>query len=479
MRRQINFKAVVIVLAVFAMCFSYSLDAQFLKLRAPRQISPRNNSHFTHFPRKLTLRWTPVKGAAAYDVEIDCLHCRNSGQWDSQNGLAWKVANNVKGTSHTFNFAGDYKGRWRVRSTRGKIRSRWSRWWSFDFKTKPGSGSSGKRLPDLAVTGIKLVKGCKIAVTIENKGNAGVPPSYYDLPKAVAVQMYNGTKPWGGLILKGVDPTGKLKFPGGKVTHIWFPNAANLNLTPGYHSLKVVVDFHKVLVESNELNNSLTRRVKCQKVGGIVTTQPVGTIATPALTLKAPDRFFIDFNDAYLVYSTNSNSIQIAAQSNVLSYGQDWDKKKLKSYLYHIRLKTWQGFYWAVNTSRKEVYKVTGGTFGQMGGSLKKLPTTVDVVGDPNNPTRFLLRFKNAYLAYIVSSKSIQVIAEAMVLSYGGDWQKCQLKPYLYEIRQNVWKGFYWKINTGKKEAVRIRGAAFCGLGGTYEKLNVGIRVYN
>ncbi|HDK16489.1 MAG TPA: hypothetical protein ENG75_00915, partial [Nitrospirae bacterium] len=55
--------------------------------------------------------------------------------------------------------------------------------------------------PDLTVKDIRLVKGCKIQVTVANIGTTGVPSSYYNLPKAVGVQMYKGSQAWGGLIL--------------------------------------------------------------------------------------------------------------------------------------------------------------------------------------------------------------------------------------------------------------------------------------
>jgi hypothetical protein len=76
-------------------------------------------------------------------------------------------------------------------------------------------------LPDLVVTDIRLIKGCQIKVT--------------------------------------------LKKPGGTTSYTWFPNAANLKLTPGVHSIKVIADHGKVMPEANERNNSLTRRLKCGK----------------------------------------------------------------------------------------------------------------------------------------------------------------------------------------------------------------------
>ncbi len=121
------------------------------------------------------------------------------------------------------------------------------------------------KLPDLVVKDISLIRDCKIQVTIANIGTAGVPDSYYDLPDAVAVQMYKEAQPWGGMILKMFDPAGNLKAPGGIATHVWFPLAANLNLTPGTHSIKVIADFHSKLTELNETNNTLTQRVTCKK----------------------------------------------------------------------------------------------------------------------------------------------------------------------------------------------------------------------
>ncbi len=132
-----------------------------------------------------------------------------------------------------------------------------------------------RKLPDLIVKDIRLIDNCKIEVTLENIGTAGVPSSYYNLPNAVGVQMYKGTQPWGGIILKGFDPAGHLQAPGGIATHVWFPKAANLNLTPGTHSIKVIADHGGVLTELSETNNSLTKRLTCTRTVGPVVTQPL------------------------------------------------------------------------------------------------------------------------------------------------------------------------------------------------------------
>jgi len=385
-----------------------------LQVPVPVQIAPKNGEKMTHYPRKVRLRWKEVP-KAEYDVEIDCLHCRISGQWDSQNGAPWKSASGIKANHYDFVFVGDNQGRWRVRAVRGNLKSKWSPWWGFSFDTDnaptaepdpagpdlgmygflkigknkrlvkwgetivltPGDAflvSNGvpafdlyyscreykgvpagpfknkvffkgnlvsqqtslnlgameirpihtqaylgpqngrlkinidadndvaesrednnfnffvnlrfkgfadvqtkPRLPDLVVKDISLVEDCKIKVTIANIGAAGVPAAGYDMHNGAAIQMYRFDAPWGGIRLGAVDPDGKLKSAGGQVSWIWFPGASNLNLSPGVHSIKVVVDNNNAVMESDESNNHLTRRLNCPgQEGETQTGQPCG-----------------------------------------------------------------------------------------------------------------------------------------------------------------------------------------------------------
>ncbi|MCD4741444.1 MAG: hypothetical protein K8R67_03025 [Desulfobacteraceae bacterium] len=121
-------------------------------------------------------------------------------------------------------------------------------------------------LPDLIVSNIVLIKDCKIKVTIKNISRAGVPDIGYHMTKGTAVQMYKNNVPWGGIRLGAIDPAEKLKTPGASVSHIWFPGAANLNLGPGTHSVKVEVDGNNAVKESNENNNKKTVRLGCKDI---------------------------------------------------------------------------------------------------------------------------------------------------------------------------------------------------------------------
>lgn len=119
--------------------------------------------------------------------------------------------------------------------------------------------------PDLVPTDITVNADCRIVVSFKNNGPGTVQDAAFAFnPPGSAVQMYNDGQPWGGIVLGGIDPSKNLKPAGGTVTHTWFPGAANLKLSPGIHSIKVDVDNNNKVAESNEGNNSLTKRVSCE-----------------------------------------------------------------------------------------------------------------------------------------------------------------------------------------------------------------------
>ena len=164
-----------------------------------------------------------------------------------------------------------------------------------------------------------------------------------------------------------------------------------------------------------------------------------------------PTRFFVDFDDLNLVFSPDGRTVQVSAGDKVLSYGSDWEVKKLKPYLFHVRQKFWRAFYFKVNSSKKIVLKITAGVFGKLGGREQQLNGSVNVVGGGNIRVSFG-RAANPYMVVVPKTKSIQVAATSHVFSYGKDMELVQLKPYLYHFKQKFWKGFFWKINTSRKE---------------------------
>jgi|GEM_PF-1652509 len=190
---------------------------------------------------------------------------------------------------------------------------------------------------------------------------------------------------------------------------------------------------------------------------------------------QVPDSFTIAFTDGYLVIDPNTNSMQLAGEGVVLSYGGEYELVQLKPYLYHFRRSNWSGFYWKINTSRSEAYLVTGGVFGQLGGTEKPLEgVTVDVVGGAGDtvPDRFFLRFRKLKLTYAPPTDTLQISSENTVLSYGADWEVTALKDYLYHLKLSSWSGFFFKVNTSRKEVWKVTNGTFGSLGGTSNSMS-------
>jgi len=89
-----------------------------------------------------------------------------------------------------------------------------------------------------------------------------------------------------------------------------------------------------------------------------------------------PDRFFIRIPQAQLYVHTATKLVRLAAAGATLSIGDDWEICQLQPFLYHIRLKTWRGFHWKLNTSRAGVWR-TSGSFCQLGGTDSALDVQV------------------------------------------------------------------------------------------------------
>ncbi|MFH2107583.1 MAG: CARDB domain-containing protein [Chrysiogenia bacterium] len=130
------------------------------------------------------------------------------------------------------------------------------------------------KLPDLTITKMNVVHingECKVEITILNQGNAGVPDEKYgmvgDDSKASSVRVAIGSIPSVGRYLRKVDPLGKLKKPGGIVSHVWFVTDSFSTMPAGVSSVTATVDDNSRIIESNEANNRLTKRLSCSIQG--------------------------------------------------------------------------------------------------------------------------------------------------------------------------------------------------------------------
>ncbi len=208
------------------------------------------------------------------------------------------------------------------------------------------------------------------------------------------------------------------------------------------------------------------------------------TTAVKAKVLQVKN-YVLRLKDAYIVYVPSDDTFQIAALGGVLSYGDGWDRAQVKPYLYHLRHRSWTNHFWKVNTSRREVYLVWGGAFGRVGAGPGGAPArevdgeradlTVEVVGGAGDrvPERFFIRLGGADLYFDPAARDLRLSAQGTTLSPCDDWEACELKDYLFHLRLKTWKGFYWKVNTGRMQAWRTSGGEFCELGGEDQTLDL------
>ena len=335
-------------------------------------------------------------------------------------------------------------------------------------RVKPdGRMIAKQKRPDLAVTGIRLVQGCKIEVTIKNIGNAGVPASYYNLPKpVVGIQMYKNGKAWGGMILSMFDPHGKLKTPGGTAVHIWFPNAKNLKLSPGNHTIKVIADNTSARTELKKDNNSFTARLHC--MGYVLDSPP---------PLIGPNYYKLMFSYGTFVYNKQQQSVKIYLPGNVLATNPGkWESCRESTYKYQFKKTNWPTkWFMEVRTSERKVYFDYRNKFFCHHPAHGDINLNFNVMSHPNNP-KIELKFNQPFLYFKPSANYARLSAKPSRLpqinkylwfSDQDEWEVCKVSAGVYHIRHKLWSGFFWKVNLMLKKVWRVTGSTFCQTGGS------------
>ena len=88
-----------------------------------------------------------------------------------------------------------------------------------------------------------------------------------------------------------------------------------------------------------------------------------------------------EINRMDLDFQGNAALTFMFADDAIPDANNEWRFRKLKPYLFNIKHRNWQHHY-QINTSRKEIYRVTGGKFGSMGGRLETIGNvSVDTTG--------------------------------------------------------------------------------------------------
>jgi len=118
------------------------------------------------------------------------------------------------------------------------------------------------------------------------------------------------------------------------------------------------------------------------ELGGQETTLDI--TVDPTGSPENPERFQLRFPEAELMYVTGGRGPELdvrassAQDRTSIDYGgREWEVERVKNFLFHVRQRDWEDFFWKVNTSRGAVYKVEGGTFGGFGGTEETLNAEV------------------------------------------------------------------------------------------------------
>ena len=90
-----------------------------VNLAAPNQLFPGSRTVFEHYPRRTTLKWSPVEGAVSYSVEVDYCEGGKNNRSVCVNPQPLRLTNNppmsgIANTTYEFEFVAAQPGRWRV-----------------------------------------------------------------------------------------------------------------------------------------------------------------------------------------------------------------------------------------------------------------------------------------------------------------------------------------------------------------------------
>jgi hypothetical protein len=247
----------------------------------PVLVSPTCGATLTAYPRTLKMSWEQVAGATSYDVQVDCLNCRQSGKWDSQVGEPY-TQHVASGTTATMEFWGDNPGRWRVGANRGGAPESWSGWCDFTFRTNARSRMLTRprgldRRPDITGTSAGMtISGSFFPDTVKWGGTATLSDSQ-------AAARVNGLCAFNiHYEMANVGATATAQYappaPGPRFTNVLYDDAVAASkqtdlylavgavegidtqayLRPGTHTLKLSLDDGNAIQESNEANNTFS-----------------------------------------------------------------------------------------------------------------------------------------------------------------------------------------------------------------------------
>jgi hypothetical protein len=92
-------------------------------------------------------------------------------------------------------------------------------------------------------------------------------------------------------------------------------------------------------------------------------------------------------------------------------------------------------------------------------------------------PRRISFEIPGARLVYQPTGFSLKIMAQDVELSDGKDWRKCQVRPYIHQIKHHTWEDFFWEVDTIDRSVWLVKGVNFCQKGGTAKEVKIPVEV--
>jgi hypothetical protein len=92
-----------------------------------------------------------------------------------------------------------------------------------------------------------------------------------------------------------------------------------------------------------------------------------------------PSELILKLSKTQLEFEPTTGKFRLHTFGDSIAYIPFWKVARLKAHLYQFNFTLWQDFFWEVDTFKKQVSRVTGGTFGKEGGTAAPLNLNVSV----------------------------------------------------------------------------------------------------
>lgn len=172
-------------------------------------------------------------------------------------------------------------------------------------------------------------------------------------------------------------------------------------------------------------------------------------------------------------YSDSTNKITItpgALGMIAIEPKSPWDVKRVSPTVFLLRTPNEKGAYLKIDTERKQIFAVTGGTFEKGDGSEKPVnnaafaPPPLPFMPQTNSDLALMIRLNDAFLAFDSDGNDAAVIFEGTQLLGPEDFELIRPEEGIYHLRLKAYRKpksaseSYWKIDTRRKSLSMVIG---------------------